>query len=129
MRQTYAEWHSKNQPLSLLWSLWLVLGGSWSKTTFFVDFEKNQNNYNKQKTKKTFRLFVTNHFIFIHCRAQEVDKFGIQKVVEMAMSDADPRNDRDYHISFDIDVLDRLEAPSTGYACTHFPHRLSILLL
>lgn len=32
----------------------------------------------------------------------------------MALDHIDPRNERDYHISFDIDALDRLEAPSTG---------------
>lgn len=32
----------------------------------------------------------------------------------MAMDHIDPKNDRDYHISFDIDALDRFEAPSTG---------------
>lgn len=42
----------------------------------------------------------------------------MQKVIEMAMKDVDPEQNRDYHISFDIDALDRSEAPSTGYACT-----------
>lgn len=32
----------------------------------------------------------------------------------MAMDHIDPKNNRDYHISFDIDALDRREAPSTG---------------
>lgn len=34
----------------------------------------------------------------------------------MALDHIDPENDRDYHISFDIDALDRNEAPSTGYS-------------
>lgn len=46
---------------------------------------------------------------------QEVDRYGIQKCIEMALDHIDPKNDRDYHISFDIDALDRSEAPSTGY--------------
>lgn len=33
----------------------------------------------------------------------------------MALEHVDPKNNRDYHISFDIDALDRKEAPSTGY--------------
>lgn len=45
---------------------------------------------------------------------QELDKFGVHKVIEMALNDVDAKNDRDYHISFDIDALDRLEAPCTG---------------
>lgn len=47
---------------------------------------------------------------------QEVDRYGINKCIEMALDHIDPANDRDYHISFDIDALDRNEAPSTGYA-------------
>lgn len=38
----------------------------------------------------------------------------------MAMDHIDPKNDRDYHISFDIDALDRHEAPSTGISRKHF---------
>lgn len=34
----------------------------------------------------------------------------------MALDHIDPKNDRDYHISFDIDALDRHEAPCTGYS-------------
>lgn len=41
------------------------------------------------------------------------------------MKDVDTENNREFHISFDIDVLDRVEAPSTGYACTHYFHRFS----
>lgn len=38
----------------------------------------------------------------------------------MAMDHIDPLNDRDYHISFDIDALDRVEAPSTGISRKQF---------
>lgn len=38
----------------------------------------------------------------------------------MAMDHIDPLNDRDYHISFDIDALDRAEAPSTGISRKSF---------
>lgn len=31
----------------------------------------------------------------------------------MALSKVDPKNEKPYHISFDIDALDRHEAPST----------------
>lgn len=51
---------------------------------------------------------------------QFVDKYGINKCIEMALDHIDPLNDRDYHISFDIDALDRFEAPSTGYSRKRF---------
>lgn len=52
-------------------------------------------------------------FLFLSYK-QELDKYGIAKVMEMAMNDVDPDGKRGYHISFDIDALDRFEAPSTG---------------
>lgn len=53
----------------------------------------------------------------MHCYGmREVDKYGIAKIMEMAMNDVDPQGNRGYHISFDIDALDRTEAPSTGIA-------------
>lgn len=33
--------------------------------------------------------------------------------MEMALSKVDPKDEKPYHISFDIDALDRFEAPST----------------
>lgn len=54
--------------------------------------------------------------IFKQNKKQFVDKYGINKCIEMAMDHIDPKNNRDYHISFDIDALDRREAPSTGYS-------------
>lgn len=43
----------------------------------------------------------------------------------MAMDHIDPKNNRDYHISFDIDALDRHDAPSTGISCKWFFLRLN----
>ncbi|XP_031621310.1 arginase [Contarinia nasturtii] len=43
-----------------------------------------------------------------------VDRYGINKCIEMALDAIDEKNNRDYYISFDIDALDRFEAPSTG---------------
>ncbi|KAL0953313.1 hypothetical protein HGRIS_004560 [Hohenbuehelia grisea] len=43
-----------------------------------------------------------------------VDKFGITKVVEMALDAVNPGRDRPIHLSFDIDALDPSIAPSTG---------------
>jgi arginase len=48
----------------------------------------------------------------------EVDKFGIGKVMDMAiehiMKGEDPRNPRAIHLSYDVDGIDPNEVPSTG---------------
>ncbi|KAJ3548751.1 hypothetical protein NMY22_g1143 [Coprinellus aureogranulatus] len=44
----------------------------------------------------------------------EVDKYGIGKVVEMALDHVNPNRDRPIHLSFDVDALDPTVAPSTG---------------
>ena len=45
---------------------------------------------------------------------EDVEKYGVHKVTEMALSKIDPHNTNSLHVSFDIDSLDTLEAPSTG---------------
>lgn len=44
----------------------------------------------------------------------EVDKYGIGKVVEMALDAVNPNRDLPIHLSFDVDALDPSVAPSTG---------------
>ncbi|KAG6898270.1 hypothetical protein C0992_000715 [Termitomyces sp. T32_za158] len=44
----------------------------------------------------------------------EVDKYGIGKVVEMALDHVNPNRNRPIHLSFDVDALDPSVAPSTG---------------
>ncbi|KAJ7074081.1 hypothetical protein C8F01DRAFT_1272334 [Mycena amicta] len=44
----------------------------------------------------------------------DVDKYGIGKVVEMALDHVNPKRDRPIHLSFDVDALDPSVAPSTG---------------
>ena len=44
----------------------------------------------------------------------EVDKYGIGKVVDMALKYLSPHNDKPIHLSFDVDALDPSVAPSTG---------------
>ncbi|KZT09776.1 Ureohydrolase [Laetiporus sulphureus 93-53] len=44
----------------------------------------------------------------------EVDKYGIGRVVEMALDHVNPGRDRPIHLSFDVDALDPSVAPSTG---------------
>jgi len=43
-----------------------------------------------------------------------VDRYGIGKVVEMALDKVNPARDRPIHLSFDVDALDPSVAPSTG---------------
>ncbi|XP_046431167.1 arginase, hepatic isoform X1 [Neodiprion virginianus] len=45
---------------------------------------------------------------------RDVERYGIHDVVHMALSKVDPENNKSLHVSFDIDSLDPLEAPSTG---------------
>lgn len=45
---------------------------------------------------------------------EEVHGIGVKEAVKYAMSRIDPRGTRHIHVSFDIDALDPLEAPSTG---------------
>ena len=44
----------------------------------------------------------------------EVDRWGIGRVVEMALDHVNPDRDRPIHLSFDVDALDPSVAPSTG---------------
>ncbi|KAJ1993597.1 Arginase, catabolizes arginine to ornithine and urea [Dimargaris cristalligena] len=44
----------------------------------------------------------------------DVDKYGIGKVVEMAINHVNPHRNRPIHLSFDVDALDPTVAPSTG---------------
>jgi arginase len=42
----------------------------------------------------------------------EVDKFGIGKVVELALDHVNPKREKPIHLSFDVDALDPTVAPS-----------------
>jgi arginase len=44
----------------------------------------------------------------------EVDKYGIGKVMEMALNHVNPKGDLPIHLSFDVDAVDPSEIPSTG---------------
>ncbi|XP_014228560.1 arginase, hepatic [Trichogramma pretiosum] len=45
---------------------------------------------------------------------EDVERYGIHDVIHMALRRIDPDNNKSLHVSFDIDSLDPLEAPSTG---------------
>lgn len=42
----------------------------------------------------------------------EVDKYGIGRVMELALDHVNPGRDRPTHLSFDVDALDPTVAPS-----------------
>jgi len=44
----------------------------------------------------------------------EVDRYGISKVVDMALDHVNPNRDLPIHLTFDVDALDPTVAPSTG---------------
>jgi arginase len=45
---------------------------------------------------------------------EDVERYGIHEVTQRALEAINPNGDRSLHVSFDIDSLDPLEAPSTG---------------
>ena len=47
---------------------------------------------------------------------EDVERYGIHDVVNLALNKIDPNGVKSLHVSFDIDSLDPLEAPSTGTA-------------
>ncbi|KAI4491437.1 hypothetical protein M0804_002829 [Polistes exclamans] len=47
---------------------------------------------------------------------EDVERFGIHNTISMALDKIDPYGVKSLHVSFDIDSLDPLEAPSTGTA-------------
>jgi len=61
------------------------------------------------------RLVIDKHGITAFGMA-EIEKYGIHTVLNMALDKIDPDSNKSIHVSFDIDSLDSLEAPSTGTA-------------
>ena len=44
----------------------------------------------------------------------DIDRLGIKEVLRQSMNKIDPKNDRQIHLSFDIDAIDPSLAPATG---------------
>lgn len=59
----------------------------------------------------------------------EVYRYGIGKVVEMALDHVNPKRDLPIHLSFDVDALDPSVAPSTGTPVGVLPLPISASLL
>jgi len=58
----------------------------------------------------------------------EVDKYGIGKVVELALDHVNPDRTLPIHLSFDVDALDPSVAPSTGTPVSEgYSHRLILI--
>jgi arginase len=47
----------------------------------------------------------------------EIDKYGIGRVVEMALDHVNPHRDLPIHLSFDVDAMDPSVAKATGTPC------------
>lgn len=45
---------------------------------------------------------------------EDIENYGIRTIVDLALNKVDPERNKSIHVSFDIDSLDSLEAPSTG---------------
>ncbi|XP_072936128.1 arginase, hepatic [Epargyreus clarus] len=45
---------------------------------------------------------------------EDIDQYGIQKSIRHILHVLDPKMEKPIHVSFDIDALDAIEAPSTG---------------
>lgn len=52
----------------------------------------------------------------IHFTTQDIDKLGIHEVVSRTLDQINPNLKRKIHVSFDIDAIDPIWAPSTGTA-------------
>lgn len=45
---------------------------------------------------------------------RDIERMGIEKVTNRALSIVNPKGDKNIHLSFDIDALDPIHARSTG---------------
>jgi arginase len=76
----------------------------------------------------SYERLVIDKFAITAFGMEDIERYGIIEVTNMALRRIDPNNNLPLHVSFDIDSLDALEAPSTGtpgkvmYALTHFCH-------
>ena len=59
------------------------------------------------------RFIIEKHGVHAYGMA-DIEQYGIHEVTRWALEKINPNNDLSLHLSFDIDSLDALEAPSTG---------------
>lgn len=78
---------------------------------------KEQSEFFLLSSHNHFKILIDSFSIDIKCFSMyHVDKWGIGKVVEMALDHVNPDRNRPIHLSFDVDALDPSVAPSTGTA-------------
>ena len=65
------------------------------------DLDEGERKYIKDKNIKTFTM-------------ADIDRFGIQEVIERSLEYLKSRNIDDLHFSLDVDALDPAETPGTG---------------
>lgn len=75
-------------------------------------FKQSTNTITCVLVPQLFQKFL--FFFFSISHLKDVDRHGIYGVIERALQYVDPENNKSYHVSYDIDSLDGLEAPSTG---------------
>ncbi|XP_069686903.1 arginase, hepatic [Periplaneta americana] len=61
-----------------------------------------------------YERLIIDKFAITAFGMEDIERYGIIEVTNMALRRIDPNNDLSLHVSFDIDSLDALEAPSTG---------------
>ncbi|XP_044728685.1 arginase, hepatic [Chrysoperla carnea] len=61
-----------------------------------------------------YERFIIEKFGIPAFGMEDIERLGINVVMQMVMAKIDPYNNKSLHVSFDIDSLDSLEAPSTG---------------
>ena len=74
------------------------------------DIDDGEKKIIKEKNIKAFSM-------------HHVDKYGIGKVVDMALDHVHPGRNRPIHLSFDVDALDPSVAPSTVSLFNHLEPR------
>lgn len=81
------------------------------------DVDSGEKKILREHGKSFFPSLTKTHSHLIGIKAfsmHEVDKYGIGRVMEMALDHVNPNRDRPIHLSFDVDAMDPSVAPSTG---------------
>jgi arginase len=98
------------EELAELWPY--IPGMDWQKPTIPI---KNIAYIGLRSVDPFERLIIDTYNITAY-GMREIELYGIKEVMRRALEKIDPTNDKSLHVSFDIDSLDSLEAPSTGTA-------------
>lgn len=94
--------------LSNYWSY--LPGMDWQKPNIPI----NNFGYIGLRSVDDFERAIIEKYEIAAYGMREIDQLGIVKVVQNVLKRIDPEGKKSIHLSFDIDALDSLEAPSTG---------------